>query len=155
MLKEGLIGELKSSEKFFNKSTSCLEEKDSNFAPKEGLFTVANHVAHAALSLEWFMDGVFNPKGFNMDFEAHVAEVKSCTSLQVARDRFKRAYAAAVETVSSKSDEELQAPLPEGPIMGGVPRLAAISSISEHTAHHRGALSVYSRLLGKEPEMPY
>jgi uncharacterized damage-inducible protein DinB len=25
----------------------------------------------------------------------------------------------------------------------------------EHTAHHRGALTVYSRLLGKVPLMPY
>jgi uncharacterized damage-inducible protein DinB len=25
----------------------------------------------------------------------------------------------------------------------------------EHTAHHRGALTVYSRLLGKVPPMPY
>jgi len=25
----------------------------------------------------------------------------------------------------------------------------------EHTAHHRGALTVYSRVLGKVPAMPY
>jgi uncharacterized damage-inducible protein DinB len=25
----------------------------------------------------------------------------------------------------------------------------------EHTAHHRGALTVYSRKLGKVPPMPY
>jgi hypothetical protein len=25
----------------------------------------------------------------------------------------------------------------------------------EHTAHHRGALTAYSRLLGKVPPMPY
>jgi uncharacterized damage-inducible protein DinB len=25
----------------------------------------------------------------------------------------------------------------------------------EHTAHHRGALTVYSRLLGKVSQMPY
>ncbi len=155
MLKESLIGELKSSEQFFTKSTSCLEEQDSSFAPKEGLYTVANQVSHVAQSIEWFMDGAFNPKGFNMDFEAHIAEVKACTSLQAAREQVQQAYAAAVETVASKSEEELQAPLPEGPVMGGMPRAAAISSISEHNAHHRGALTVYSRLLGKEPEMPY
>ncbi len=26
---------------------------------------------------------------------------------------------------------------------------------SSHTAHHRGALAVYARLLGKVPAMPY
>ncbi len=46
-------------------------------------------------------------------------------------------------------------PLPEGPVMGGAPRMAIISAIEEHTAHHRGALSVYSRLLGLGPPVPY
>jgi hypothetical protein len=34
---------------------------------------------------------------------------------------------------------------------------AAISArgSTDHTAHHRGALTVYSRLLGKVPKMPY
>jgi len=35
------------------------------------------------------------------------------------------------------------------------PRLVVIGAISDHTAHHRGALTVYARLLGKEPKMPY
>jgi uncharacterized damage-inducible protein DinB len=39
--------------------------------------------------------------------------------------------------------------------MGGVPRWSVVSAISDHTAHHRGALTVYSRLLGKVPVMPY
>ncbi len=30
-----------------------------------------------------------------------------------------------------------------------------ISAITDHTSHHRGALSVYARLLGKVPAMPY
>ena len=51
--------------------------------------------------------------------------------------------------------EELSQTLPEGPVMGGAPRLAAVSAIVEHTAHHRGALTVYSRLAGYTPNMPY
>ena len=39
--------------------------------------------------------------------------------------------------------------------MGGVPRAAILSGITDHTAHHRGALTVYARLLGKTPPMPY
>jgi len=30
-----------------------------------------------------------------------------------------------------------------------------INAIVDHTAHHRGALSVYARLPGKVPMMPY
>ena len=39
--------------------------------------------------------------------------------------------------------------------MSGAPRLAVVSGIVDHTAHHRGALSVYCRLLNKVPPMPY
>jgi uncharacterized damage-inducible protein DinB len=63
--------------------------------------------------------------------------------------------ASAKATVASKSDAELRAPLPEGAIMGGAPRMAIFSGITDHTAHHRGALTVYARLKGVVPPMPY
>jgi uncharacterized damage-inducible protein DinB len=53
------------------------------------------------------------------------------------------------------TDAELLAALPEGPIMGGVPRMAVFGAINDHTAHHRGALTVYARLNGIVPPMPY
>ncbi len=36
-----------------------------------------------------------------------------------------------------------------------VPRFAIFSAITDHTAHHRGALTVYARLKGIVPPMPY
>jgi uncharacterized damage-inducible protein DinB len=39
--------------------------------------------------------------------------------------------------------------------MGGVPRMAIFGAITDHTAHHRGALTVYARLAGAVPPMPY
>jgi uncharacterized damage-inducible protein DinB len=42
-----------------------------------------------------------------------------------------------------------------GPVMGGQPIGNIVWGMVEHTAHHRGALSVYTRLLGKTPPMPY
>ena len=155
MLKESLIGELQATARFFEKSTSCLEEADSGFAPKDGLYTVANQVAHAALSIDWFVEGAFRPEGFDVDFEAHIQKVRACTSLTEARKQFSRAVANAVEVIGSKSEDELRQPLPDGPVMAGLPRLAIVGAISDHTAHHRGALTVYARLLGKTPEMPY
>ena len=56
---------------------------------------------------------------------------------------------------SSKSNAELTAPIAAGPIMGGAPRMAIISAITDHTAHHRGALTVYARVSGLVPPMPY
>ena len=39
--------------------------------------------------------------------------------------------------------------------MPGLPKFTIVPGIDEHTAHHRGALTVYSRLLGLTPPMPY
>ena len=91
MLKQGLIQQLKSIEEFFERSTSCLAEEDSAFAAKEGLFTVAGQVAHVADTVDWCIDGMFNPKGFDMDFETHMKNVLACTSLNEARAWFKKA----------------------------------------------------------------
>jgi uncharacterized damage-inducible protein DinB len=47
------------------------------------------------------------------------------------------------------------AELPKDGVMGGAPRIAIVGAIADHTAHHRGALTVYARLLGVVPPMPY
>jgi uncharacterized damage-inducible protein DinB len=47
------------------------------------------------------------------------------------------------------------APIADGPVLPGQPRAAIIAAIAEHTAHHRGALAVYARLLGYAPPIPY
>ena len=112
-------------------------------------------MAHAAQTIDWFIDGAFNPNGFDMDFEGHDRQVRAVTSLTEARAAMKRAIEHAKAVVESRSDEEWAQPLPPGPIMGGLPRSAIFGAITDHTAHHRGALTVYARLLSKTPAMPY
>ena len=46
------------------------------------------------------------------------------------------------------------ASLTEGDV-GGAPRLALVTGLGDHTAHHRGVLAVYARLCGRVPAMPY
>ena len=43
---------LEGARSFCEKTTSCLEEADSGFAPKEGLFTVAQQIAHTAQTVD-------------------------------------------------------------------------------------------------------
>ena len=155
MLKDGLITELQSSAKFFRTSTSCLQEADSNFAPQEVMYSVAAHVAHAAHTITWFIDGAFRKSEFDKNWEESIAEAKKCTSFTEAMERFETAIADAIAVITEKSDEELYAPIQDPEIMNGAPKLAIVGGITEHTAHHRGSLAVYSRLLGKVPEMPY
>jgi len=155
MVKEGTLEQLKSVLEFFERSSDCLTEEDSEFTPREGMFSVAQQVEHAAGTIDWFIDGMLNPQGFDLDFEKLAQPVVACTSLKAAREHFRSAIEKASRAVSGMNDLDLLQPLPEGPIMGGAPRVAVFGAISEHTAHHRGALTVYSRLLGKVPKMPY
>lgn len=155
MVKETIRIELSTAHEFFNRSTRELSEADSNFAPKEGMFTAAGQIAHVAQTVEWFVNGAFAAEGFSMDFEEMDKEVRACASIQAARAWFERAVAQAHAVIESHSEEEWMAPLPPGPIMGGQPRMVIFGALNDHTAHHRGALTVYARLLGKVPPMPY
>jgi len=46
-----------------------------------------------------------------------------------------------LESLRSRSPEQLAAPLAPGPIMGGQPISDLVWAMVEHTAHHRGALT--------------
>lgn len=155
MVGEGLVVQLNSIVEFFDRSTSCLSEEDSNFRPKDGTFTTAQQVAHTAQTIDWFIEGMFDVNGFDLDFEKYTKMTMACTSLSSAREWFSKAVANAIEVIGEKTDDELMQALPPGPVMGGAPRVAVIGAMADHTAHHRGALTVYSRLLGKVPKMPY
>lgn len=155
MVKEGLLEQLKSVSEFFERSTSCLSEEDSGFCPREGTFTAAQQIAHTAQTIDWFLQGMFDPAGFDLNFEEHAKTVMACTSVSAARKWFSKAMASAMEIIAQKTDAELSQLLPDGPVMGEAPRFVVVNAIADHTAHHRGALTVYSRLLGKIPKMPY
>ena len=155
MSKAVLLGQLQAMKEYFDRSTRVLDEADSGFAPKEGLYTTAQMVAHVAQTMDWFLQGAFSPAGFDLDFERLDKEARGVISLTEARTWMERACEAArtaIETESVKSWSHL---LPDGPIMGGQPRSAVFGALADHTAHHRGALTVYARLLGKTPAMPY
>jgi uncharacterized damage-inducible protein DinB len=143
------------SKEFFERSTSVLSEADSGFRPREGMMTVAQQVAHTAQTLDWFIDGASRPEGFDLDFEKHAKALEALTSLAAARQMLAAAYANAVQFLRSRSAEDLARPLPPGPVMGGAPVTDIVWSMVEHSAHHRGALTVYARELGKVPPMPY
>jgi len=147
--------QLAASREFIERSTRILDEADSEFRPREGMMTVAQQVAHAAQTLDWFIEGASRPEGFDLDFAKHARELERVTSLTAARRMLETAYANAIGFIRSRSPKELSAPLPAGPIMGGQPVSDIVWAMVEHTAHHRGALTVYSRMLGKTPPMPY
>lgn len=145
---------LKNVQDYFDRSTRPLGEEHSGFTAQEGLFTVAGHVAHVAQTIDWFFEGAFGSE-WSMDFETMDRQVRGVRSLEAAREWFAQSVEKAVEIAGSHSADEWAAPFPPNPIMGEVPRNSIISAIVDHTAHHRGALTVYQRLLGLTPPMPY
>lgn len=154
-LSKAAIGQLKAAQDFFNRSTRNLREEDSTFVPVEGLMTAAQQVAHSAHTIGWFMQGAFRPEGFDQNWSEHAKVVMSYTSLEEAKAWFNKEIDAAIEAVSGMSDAQLSEPLPPGPIMGGQPRMDVFGALTDHTAHHRGALTIYARLRGIVPPMPY
>ena len=150
----GFVKELEMDLKFFKTTISVFEEADSGFAPQPEMFTIAGQVEHVADTVDWFVEGAFG-SGWNMDFEAHIANAKAVASLAQAMEHLDRAFANIAKVVGAASDQQLFEPIPDKQIMEGAPRCSIVSGITDHTAHHRGALAVYARLQGKEPPMPY
>lgn len=154
-LAQQALSQLQTAHEYFNRSTRNLTEAHSTFAPANEAMTAAQQVAHAAHTIDWFVEGAFRPEGFDLNWEAQAKLVSGYTSLAQARVWFERAVASATAKVTSLTDADLLAPIADGPVMGGVPRFAIFSAITDHTAHHRGALAVYARLNGIIPPMPY
>ena len=154
MANEAQIEGLKTTRAYFEKTLSCFGDGHAKFAPKDGMFTVAQQIAHAAQTLEWFMEGAFRPQGMDPDFAAHEAEVRLIQEMEDAMAWWNSAWEEAILSVGNTAPEAWAESI-RGEIMGGAPRHAIFAGISDHTAHHRGALAVYARLLDLEPAMPY
>ncbi len=144
--------QLLASKEFFDRSTSVLDESNSGFRPQPVMMTVAQQVAHTAQTIDWFIDGVSRREGFDLNFEQQAKGLQAVISLAAARKMLETAFAKAIQFVRTA---DLASPIPPGPIMGGQPIGNIVWAMVDHTAHHRGALTVYSRQLGKVPPMPY
>jgi uncharacterized damage-inducible protein DinB len=145
---------LEGMREYFNRSTRPLGEAHSGFSPAPGLYSVAGHVAHVAQTIEWFYDAAFS-EHWRMEFDAMDQEARAVTSLAAAREWFERAVSKAITVAAAHRAEEWASRFPPNPIMGERPRYTIIGAVTDHTAHHRGALTVYQRLLGLTPPMPY
>ena len=100
-LAEQSLTELRSAHDYFNRSTRNLTEAHSTFAPADGMMTAAQQVAHAAHTIEWFVQGAFRPEGFDLNWEEQAKLIQACTSLTQARAWFERAVASARSTAAA------------------------------------------------------
>ena len=154
MTKQELINQLKASKVFLDKSSGVLTDEDSGVTPAAGMMTAAQQIAHIAQTADWFIEGVFG-SGFDMNFEEAGKAIGKVTSITDAREWCTRSYDAALKKIEATSEDDLNAKTPKDSIMGATPKVLVLAGIGEHTAHHRGALTVYTRVAGKVPVMPY
>lgn len=153
-LKASALHELDATLRFFERSISSLDENDSTFTPAPEMMTVAQHVAHTGMTVDWFREGGFDGE-WNMDFEGEAKKIAAFTSLAAALAVLREAFARLRQRTEASSEEELGAAMPENPILGATPRYHLYEAVIDHTGHHRGTLAVYTRLRGKVPPMPY
>ena len=153
-LQQEALQTIAATRKFFARTTACLAEGDSTFRATPETMTVAQQVAHAAQVIDWFREGGFENR-WDLDFEKSYKETNAITSLTTSRRWLEDAWQRLEERVRRSSEAELAADLPDNPILTGRVRSHTIDAIVDHCGHHRGALAVYARLLGKTPAMPY
>ncbi|MCB2156082.1 DinB family protein [bacterium] len=130
------------------------KEEHENFKPTDDMMTVAQQIRHIARVTDWFREAGFGA-GFNMDFEAEMAEMVKPVTLAQAMAELNEAFDRFMEVAEKATEAEIFAPLPPNPILGEAPRIVIFSANADHVAHHRGALTVYQRLLGMTPRMAY
>jgi uncharacterized damage-inducible protein DinB len=158
MLAETICNEIQKVRIFFNNTIRVLDENDSGFKPQDEMYTVAQQIAHVAHTIDWFNDSAFSEEGptWNDDvMKEHETKMMGYTSLTEAKKWLEESFDRAIENFGSRSDEELTSLTPETSLMGANPRFLNAFGIQDHTAHHRGSLGVYVRLIGKTPPIPY
>lgn len=153
-LKAEALQQIQATRQFFDRTTRCLAENDSEFRATPETMTVAQQVAHAAQTIDWFREGGLEDR-WEMDFEKAMAVTHAVKSLTEARRWLAEAWERLETRTKAASDAELDAPMADNPILGRRRRYHVYEGIVDHCAHHRGALAVYARLAGKVPEMPY
>jgi uncharacterized damage-inducible protein DinB len=124
------------------------------FCPVAGTMTVAQQINHIAFMIRWFVQGAFGT-GFDLDPEKNNAAVRENIDLKEAVRRLNETYDDYIAFLETLTVAELDAHMPPNPILGEVPRITLLRAQADHTAHHRGVLTVYLRLLGIVPPMIY
>ena len=111
-------------------------------------------IRHIELSTRYYYYFAFGP-GFDMSFDEYKAEMKKLISVEKAMEGLDTMYDEAIAMLEEATPEKLAADLPENPMVEKGQRYTVIFRNSDHTAHHRGALAVYLRMLGITPKMIY
>ncbi|MBQ4849986.1 DinB family protein [Pseudoalteromonas sp. MMG012] len=166
---------------FFCRTMDVFEDKDLNYRPQVGMLSVKGQVLHVVGSLELFVSAYFS-KFSHMAEVKHEsfrpAELWSGDSQPVidlawaeradrthyeinlsvddVLDIFTKTMFYIRDLFAMLSLEQLQEPIGENTLVPSYfDGYGVVEMMLDHTAHHRGALAQYARLLGYSPKIPY
>ncbi|MFP2927993.1 DinB family protein [Pyxidicoccus sp. 3LG] len=174
---------IRAHRQFFRRTLEAFQEEDADFQPRPGMLSVVGQVHHVIAGLELFLAGVFplmerfkgrewksrrGPGQTWLGLEAGFTSLEwtkvsndnlsggdgSSSPLAFALQAFDETMSLAAELYGQLSREEMLMALPENPIRLRTPQ-EALEIMLDHTAHHRGGLAQYARLLDREPKIPY
>lgn len=170
-----IINQVNKHKEFFNRTISCFSEEDAGFQPRQDMLSVVGHINHVTAGMELMLSGIFkefkrfqgrqyvskrpgsNWSEWNMEWTktSNQDPRQEDRSLSTARKAFNETMDIVQEVFVNLSAEELMKPFSANPMRLVMPWAVLQVGIFDHTAHHRGALSSYARLCGKEPKIPY
>lgn len=139
----------------FQTVCAIFAETDANYAPRDDMYTVAEQVGHSAAMIDWFLRGAIGGGDPARDYLGQDQLVRSTITLVEAKAWLADAFDRARDFFSKQDAGSLSRPIVDCPLLEGHPLACMVVRISEHCAHHRGALGIYARMLGKAPPVPY
>ncbi|MFY8300823.1 DinB family protein [Pseudoalteromonas sp. SS15] len=166
---------------FFLRTLSAFNDEDSNFRPQQNMLSVKDQVMHTVGAIELFVSAYlatlestskithtsFRPGQVWLGSSTAVTDMRWTqnadkkqfdeeVNMEEIKAIFSKTMAYASDAFAIPSEVELQQPIGENSL---VPDFFCAEDIIEimldHTAHHRGALAQYARLLGHSPKIPY
>ncbi len=169
---------------FFLRATAVFAEHDADYRPAAGMLSVVEHIHHATAALELFVSQYFcrfvqtksiEHRSFRLGRSwlsaqpelgfADLSWTDKAAAYQASSERetLTQALAALSQTLEYTATlfarldlAQLQQPLGDNPVMPAYfTGFDVAEFMFDHTAHHRGALAQYARLLGHDPKIPY
>lgn len=158
---------------FLHRTMQCFKEEHALFTPSKDSFSVVGQIVHISGAIEYFIAGLFGPfegmtpmssmtRGFTSLEWTPVADLDPVEHMDVesideALSMFDFTIRIAKNHFSDIDRKHLRAPIGENG--SSYPSWFTLRDyfciMIDHTAHHRGALAQYARLLGYEPKIPY
>ena len=79
---------LRDTKEWFDRSTGCLVENDSTFAPFDGAMTTAQVVAHVAQTVDWFMEGASRLEGATVPSQGSLERITTDRLVEATTGEF-------------------------------------------------------------------